>query len=187
MTGILPQFHHCDCEMCEWLNFGTFFKYPCIVRIYAWFFMHCRNHYSDSHANHVIIAYQLHINGAWVTHMRRIWLMNGDAAAYDVTYENLTIACPRRKWRMHTVHPMYAQRSTQFYGVWQAFVQCMGCLHAEPINTSHYILVVMLANVWVVNMTFICPVQYLNVQFNLSNLISHVHHIIVLITGRMIG
>ena len=25
-----------------------------MVRIYAWFFMHCRNHYSDSHANHVI-------------------------------------------------------------------------------------------------------------------------------------
>ena len=30
---------------------------PCIVRIYAWFFMHCKNHYSDSHANHVIIMY----------------------------------------------------------------------------------------------------------------------------------
>ena len=41
--------------MCEWLNFGTFFKFPCIVRIYAWFFMHCRNHHSDSHANYVII------------------------------------------------------------------------------------------------------------------------------------
>ena len=54
MTAILPQFHHCDCGMCEWLNFGTFFKFPCIVRIYAWFFMHCRNHHSDSHANHVI-------------------------------------------------------------------------------------------------------------------------------------
>ena len=56
MTEILPQFHHCDCEMCEWLNFGTFFKFPCIVRIYAWFFMHCRNHHSDNHTNHVIIA-----------------------------------------------------------------------------------------------------------------------------------
>ena len=56
MTVILPQFHHCDCEMCEWPNFGTLFKFPCIVRIYAWIFMHCRNHYSDSHANHVIIV-----------------------------------------------------------------------------------------------------------------------------------
>ena len=54
MIAILPQFHHCDCGMCEWLNFGTFLKFPCIVRIYAWFFMHCRNHHSDSHANHVI-------------------------------------------------------------------------------------------------------------------------------------
>ena len=52
---ILPQVHHCDCEMCEWLNFGTFVKFSCIVRIYAWFFMHCRYHHSDSHANHVII------------------------------------------------------------------------------------------------------------------------------------
>ena len=57
MTAILPQFRHCDCGMCEWLNFGTFFKFPCIVRIYAWFFMHCRNHHSDSHTNHVIIFY----------------------------------------------------------------------------------------------------------------------------------
>ena len=56
MTAILPQFHHCDCGMCEWLNFGTFLKFPCIVRIYAWFFMHCRNYHSDSHANHVIIV-----------------------------------------------------------------------------------------------------------------------------------
>ena len=55
MTVILPQFHYCDCEMCEWPNFGTLFKFPCIVRIYAWFFMHCINHHSDSHANHVII------------------------------------------------------------------------------------------------------------------------------------
>ena len=54
MTEILPQLHHCDCEMCEWLNFGNFFKFPCIVRIYAWFFMHCRNHHSDNHTNHVI-------------------------------------------------------------------------------------------------------------------------------------
>ena len=55
--------------MCEWLNFGTFFKFPCIVRIYAWFFMHCRNHHSDSHANHVIIgAYSApshYLNQCW--------------------------------------------------------------------------------------------------------------------------
>ena len=55
MTVIPPQFHHCDCEMCEWLNFGTFFKFPCIVRICAWFFMHCRNHHSDNYTNHVIM------------------------------------------------------------------------------------------------------------------------------------
>ena len=52
---IQPQFHHCDCKMCEWLYFGTFFKFPCIVWIYAWFFIHCRNHHSGSHVNHVII------------------------------------------------------------------------------------------------------------------------------------
>ena len=39
----------------DWI-LELFFKFPCIVRIYAWFFMHCRNHHSDSHANHVIMA-----------------------------------------------------------------------------------------------------------------------------------
>ena len=38
------------------------------------------------------VAYQLRINDAWVTHMRCIGRMNGDATAYDVAYENLTIA-----------------------------------------------------------------------------------------------
>ena len=81
------------------------------------------------------VAYQLRINDAWVTHMRRIWRMNGDATAYDVAYENLTIAYSRRKWRMHSVHPTNARRSTRFYGVWRAYVQRMGCVHAELMNT----------------------------------------------------
>ena len=37
----------------EWIL--ELFKFPCIVPIYAWFFMHCRNHNNDRHANHVII------------------------------------------------------------------------------------------------------------------------------------
>ena len=131
------------------------------------------------------VAYQLRIDDAWVTHMRRIWRMNGDATAYDVAYENLTtIAYSRRKWRMHSVHPTYARRSTRFYGVWRAYVQCTGCVHTELINTPHHIRVV--------NVTFKCPCNwihmYLNVQFHLSNLISHVYHRndIVLTTGRII-
>ena len=134
------------------------------------------------------VAYQLRINGAWVTHMQRKCRMNGDATAYDVAYENLVIAYPRRKWRMHSVHPAYTRRSTRFYGVWWAYVQRMGCVHAEPINTPHHILVVMSANVWAVNVTFKYSFEYLNVQINLSNLISRVHHRndIVLITGEMI-
>ena len=79
--------------------------------------------------------------------MRHIWHINGDATAYDVAYENLTIAYPRREMRMHSAHPTYARQSTRFYGVWRAYVQRMGCVHAESINTSHYILVVTLANV----------------------------------------
>ena len=50
------------------------------------------------------ISHVLRINGEWVTHMRRIWRMNGDATEYDVTYENPTIVYPRRKWRMHSIH-----------------------------------------------------------------------------------
>ena len=137
----------------------------------------------------VTISHVLRINCLSMTHMQRIWRINGDATAYDVGYENLTIAYPWRKWRTHSVQPTCARRSTRFYGVWRAYVQRMGCVHAEPINTPHYILVVTLANVWVVNMTFKCSVEYLNVQINLSNLKSHVHHRndVVLITERMIG
>ena len=109
------------------------------------------------------VAYQLRINGAWVTHMRR---MNGDATTFDVAYENLTIAYPRRKRRMHSVHPTYARRSTRFYGVRRAYVQRMGCVHAESIKTPHYILVV--TYMWDVNVAFKCPVDYLNVQFYLT-------------------
>ena len=84
------------------------------------------------------VAYHLRINGAWVMHMPRIWFMNGDATAYDVAYENLTIANPWPEWHMYRVHPTYALRSTRFYGIWWVYVQRMGCVHAEPKNT-HYI------------------------------------------------
>ena len=33
---------------------GLVLKFPCIVQIYAWFFMHRRNNQCESHANHVI-------------------------------------------------------------------------------------------------------------------------------------
>ena len=92
------------------------------------------------------VVYQLRINDAWVTHMRRIWRMNGDATAYDVAYENLTIAYSRCKWRMHSVHPTYARRPTLYYGVWRAYVQRMGCVLAELMKTHH--------NMWAVNVTF---------------------------------
>ena len=42
----------------DWI-FLTFYKFPCIVWIYAWFFMHCRNHHSDNHVNHVINWYKI--------------------------------------------------------------------------------------------------------------------------------
>ena len=32
-------------------------EFPCILQIYAWFFMQCGNHHSDSHVNHAIIAF----------------------------------------------------------------------------------------------------------------------------------
>ena len=58
MTVILPQFHHCDCEMCERLIFGTFSNFLALCE--SWFFMHCRNHHSGSHATHVINKYRWH-------------------------------------------------------------------------------------------------------------------------------
>ena len=94
------------------------------------------------------VAYQLRIDDAWVTHMRRIWRMDGDATAYDVAYENLTIAYSRRKWRIHSEHPTYRRRSTWFDGAWRAYVQRMGCVHAKLINTPHYM--------WAVSVIFKC-------------------------------
>ena len=49
------------------------------------------------------VVYQLRINDTWVTHMRRIWRMNGDATAYDVAYENHCV---------FTVQVAYAQRTS---------------------------------------------------------------------------
>ena len=134
------------------------------------------------------ISHVLRINCVSMTHgwrnMRHIWRMNGDATVYDVANENLTIAYSRRKWRMHSVHPTNVRRSTRFYGVWRAYVQRMGCVHAKLMNTPH--------NMWAVNVISKCPCSwihmYLNVLFHLSNLIMHVYHRneIVLITGRII-
>ena len=95
------------------------------------------------------VAYHLRINGAWVMHIPRIWFINGDATAYDVAYENLTIAYPWREWHMHSVHPTYALRSTRFYGIWWVYVQRMGCVHAEPKKYTLYL--------WAVNVTFKWP------------------------------
>ena len=99
MTVILPQFHHCDCEMCEWPNFGTWFKFPCIVWIYAWFFMHCRNHHSDSHANHVIIQNKTVIHMTvllsclFYCHHRYRWLSVWQLSRYSVIRLLITINC----------------------------------------------------------------------------------------------
>ena len=46
---IMSQFHQCDCHICEWLNFGTLFKFPFILQINTCCFVHHRNHPSDSH------------------------------------------------------------------------------------------------------------------------------------------
>ena len=56
---IISLFCHCHCEICEWLIFGTLFSnFPAFVQIYAWFVMHCRNHYRDNHPNHVMINHK---------------------------------------------------------------------------------------------------------------------------------
>ena len=109
MTLILPQFHHCDCEMCEWLNFRTFFKFPCIVWIYAWFFMHCRNHHSDSHVNHVIIHYNGVIMGA----------MAFEITNFTIVYSSV---CSRADQRKH-------QSSASL-----AFVRR---IQRRPVNSPH--------------------------------------------------
>ena len=106
------------------------------------------------------VSYQFRIKGEWVTHMRRIRGMNDDATPYVVVYENLTIAYPRRKWRMHSVYPTYARRSRRFYDVWWAYVQRMVCVYAELKYTPHYICVLWMWHLNVQLNTYVskCPV-----------------------------
>ena len=135
-------------------------------------------------------VFQLRINGECVTNMLRIWCMNGDATVHDVAYDNLNIAYPRRKWRMHGVETQVRAAINSILRRMVVVCTAHGLrTHAEPLNTPHSILVVTLANVWAVDVRLKCPVEYLNVQFNLANLISHVNHRndIILITVVMIG
>ena len=100
---IIPQFRHCDCKIFAWLHFGIFFKLPCIVQIYAWFFMLCRNHHSDSHTNHVII----HSNGCLSLAEPIHWMTATDhGIAYQILIEwNINVMC------LHCGHLTTAQDS----------------------------------------------------------------------------
>ena len=113
----------------------------------------------------------------------------GDAHAAHMAYEWRWHCVWCRVWELDhcvfTAQVAYAQRTShERAGVWRAYVQRMGCVHAELMNTPH--------NMWAVNVTFKCPWSwihmYLNVLFHLSNLIMHGYHRneIVLITGRII-
>ena len=46
-------------------------KYPAIVRIYAWFFLHSRNHHIDSHTNHIIWNRYNHCCVLFAAYIRR--------------------------------------------------------------------------------------------------------------------
>ena len=52
---ILP-FRHYGFDVHEETNFETFFKFRCIMLIYAWFPMHCTNRNNNSLTNHVLIV-----------------------------------------------------------------------------------------------------------------------------------
>ena len=81
------------------------------------------------------------------------WRM-GDAHAAHMAYERRCHCVWCRVWEpdhcVSTAQVAYAQRTPhvraainailwRMAGVWRAYVQRMGCVHAEPINTSLYI------------------------------------------------
>ena len=127
----------------------------------------------------VSTAYRWRMGDAHATHMAYEWRCH---CAWCRVHENLTIAYSQCKWRMHSVHPTYARRSTRFYSVWRAYVQRMGCVHAEPINTPHHMLAV--------NVKFKCSCSWIhmypNVQFNCPIWYRMCRNDVVLITGIMI-
>ena len=87
--------------------------------------------------------------------------------------------------RMQSVHPTYTRRSTRFYGVWRAYVQCMGCVHAEHITAPHYIYELWM---WISNVQLHSYVSNYPVSFAIWYGIYIYHrNDKVLITGRMIG
>ena len=137
MTVMLPQFHHCDCEMCEWPNFGTLFKFPCIVRIYAWFFMHCRNHHSDSHANHVIITpWYLHHIEVQLYIEAGLWTAN-----FVLRYSIFLINFPSISFSIFGEHECYTGK-LQFshwmshFQVNSNFPSCpQWCMHTRDLRT----------------------------------------------------
>ena len=53
------QFRHCDREIWEQLTFGKSFELPCIMQIYAWFFMHCRNRQRHRHTKRILMNNKL--------------------------------------------------------------------------------------------------------------------------------
>ena len=123
----LCQFHHCDREVREWLNFGIYFKCPCIVQIYAWFFMPCKNYHCDSHANHVIILSNAHL---WhVLHCQLINLLNkqyiyqwfqmpwhsSDVTPMDLAYVGRMYSC-----LYHTSFTKILSRPIPFF--WDCFI-----------------------------------------------------------------
>ena len=76
------------------------------------------------------ISYVLCIKCASMAH----WWRTCGAYGVWMAMPLCMMSCMRTR---HSVHPTYARRSTRFYGVWWAYVQRMGCVHAEPINTYY--------------------------------------------------
>ena len=94
------EIHDCDTSTISslWLRyvwmteFWNFFKFPCIVRIHAWFFMHCRNHYSNSHTND-FMRHGLY-NYPW-------WLCGNEANIFQHRKDRRLVVTLRLEWYNH--------------------------------------------------------------------------------------
>ena len=119
----------------------------------------------DAHAAHK--AHEWRCRRTWC----RVWEPDHCVSTAQVSYAQHTSHIPARgDQRDSTAYDGRMYRTCRTYK-YTSFCSCHN------------------VNAWAVNGTCKCPVEYLNVQFNLGYLISHVHHRndIILITGRMIG
>ena len=132
-------------------EFWNFFKFTRIVQIYAWFFIHCRNHHGGSHAESFLVCcvgfanYQTYHFGHKLNALLCIYGETGD---FECQYWKLRVAsqnfCGLFEWhRVVKTGPLKSSTGKQItWGVikWKHFPRywpIVRGIHRSPVKSSH--------------------------------------------------